>query len=133
MDSRDHVAAKSAAYPISRSGSSMHSTSAIIYRVLPVTGLALAASLMLGGCSGGSDAMTQPTFSAPAADLDTTKAPPQTVTSMPLLPPVPDDPAKQPATTTEAPPLQYDHLYSDDEQTKIRSDLIAAAARAGKT
>jgi hypothetical protein len=72
--------------------------------------------------------MTQPMVPAPAADLDTTKAPPQTVSSMPLLPPVPEDPAKQPAAIADAPPLQYDRLYSDDEQVQIKSDLAAAAA-----
>ncbi len=92
--------------------------------------LMLAASFVLSACSGGSEAMTQPSVPAPAADLDTAKAPPRTVTSSPLLPPMPADNAQPSDPAAAAAPMQYEHLYSDDEQTKIQQDLIAAAARA---
>jgi hypothetical protein len=95
---------------------------------------ALGASLALADCSGGSEVMSQPLVPSPSADLDTSRAPPQTVTSMPLLPPVPEDPARQPApgVVAEAPPLPYDGLVSDDEQLRIKADLAATAARAQK-
>ena len=106
--------------------------------------LALAAALALSGCAGGSEAMTRPVLATPTADLDTARPPPQTVTSAPLLPPVPEAPATPTApvdtsstgaaseTLRETPPLQYDHLYSDDEQQQIKSDLVSAATKAQK-
>lgn len=86
----------------------------------------------LAACSAGPDAI------APQDDIVQpveTITQPGTVSRKPLLPPVPASPAAQasPATdnwSTSAPPLQYDRLYSDDEQARIQSDLLKAAARA---
>jgi hypothetical protein len=91
--------------------------------------------LILTGCSGGADTMTQPLVPLPAADLDTSRPPPTTVTSTPLLPPVPETGAGQPAATSQPsdtgePPLQYEHLYSEEEQAKIAADLAGSGAKA---
>jgi hypothetical protein len=68
-------------------------------------------------------------------DLDTAKPPPQTVTSTPLLPPMPDDKPEPPAASGPAAitaPLQYDPLYTDEEQFRIQTDLTKAATKALK-
>jgi hypothetical protein len=103
---------------------------------LALGGVALMAAICVTGCSGGVESINQPQI-APQTDLDTAKPPPQTVTSTPLLPPVPEPPATAApsgglpaqAPATSEPPLQYDQLYSDDEQLRIKADLAAAAAK----
>ena len=92
--------------------------------------LGFCAVLGLQGCSGGSDAMSRTMNSAQTEDLDTAKPPPSTVSKTPLLPPVPNQPAEQQADAVIAtPPLEYDHLYSDEDQERIRRELSAAAAK----
>lgn len=92
----------------------------------------MALLLALGGCSAGPETIeAQDDIVQP---LPTTTQP-ATVSRKPLLPPVPPAPASQPAApgeswATSAPPLQYDRLYSDDEQAKIQAELLKEAARA---
>lgn len=88
--------------------------------------------LPLAACSAGPDSIgAQDDVVQPIA----TPNQPGTVSRKPLLPPVPEAPPAQAAQPTEnwstsAPPLQYNRLYSDDEQAKIQADLLKAAARA---
>ncbi|MDR3497490.1 MAG: hypothetical protein P4L82_23095 [Ancalomicrobiaceae bacterium] len=96
------------------------------WRVFLIRGLAGLGMAALAACSGGiAETDGIPRAAAPAADLDTAKPPPQTVTQTPLLPPVPS------STTVDASP-QYvpppvEHLYTEDEQAKIEAELAAAA------
>lgn len=92
--------------------------------VVPAMGLAIT----LAACTGGGDPVSDADIVAPVA------ATPGTVTRMPLLPPVPEPATSKPAAdstwSTSAPPLEYDRLYSEDEQARLQADLMAAAARA---
>jgi hypothetical protein len=99
--------------------------------------MAMAAYLALAGCSGGVNPDLSAGQEVPASDLDTAKPPPRTVTSMPLLPPVPEPAATSapvgslpPAGDEQQSPIPYNELYSDDEQARIRSELTAAASKA---
>lgn len=95
----------------------------IAVAIAPILGLALS----LAGCAGG-DPASDADVVAPVAST------PGAVSRAPLLPPVPEPAASKPATdstwSTSSPPLEYDHLYSEDEQAKLQADLMAAAARA---
>lgn len=99
------------------------------YRRLAVMLALIGTVALVAGCSSGPDTGAQD-------DIVPVAAPgPSPVTRTPLLPPVPSAPAatSPPATdtwATSAPPLQYDRLYSEEEQAQIRSDLLNAAARA---
>jgi hypothetical protein len=92
----------------------------------------LALVLPLTACSAGPDAIgAQDDIVQPVAPSNQ----PGIVSRKPLLPPVPEASPSQPARSsdnwsTSAPPLQYDRLYSDDEQARIQADLLKAAARA---
>lgn len=82
---------------------------------------------VLTGCTTGPDTAAQDDI------VPATTSAPSTVTRTPLLPPVPSTTTPAPATdtwATSAPPLQYDRLYSEEEQAQIRADLQNAAARA---
>lgn len=88
--------------------------------------------LPLSACSAGPDSIgSQDDIVQPVAPSNQ----PGAVSRKPLLPPVPEAPPAQAAQpgqnwSTSPPPLQYDRLYSDDEQAKIQADLLKAAARA---
>jgi hypothetical protein len=87
--------------------------------------LILLAPLALAACAGGAgEAVNTPALSATPTDLDTARQPPQTVTQMPLLPPV-----NEPQPVTEAPsaPPAAQHLYTEDEQARIQAELDALA------
>jgi hypothetical protein len=100
-----------------------------MHRRLPVVLGLMGLVALLAGCATGPDTAAQDDIVPAAASA------PAAVTRTPLLPPVPSAPAPISAPgsdtlATSAPPLQYDRLYSDEEQAQIRSDLLNAAARA---
>ena len=82
-------------------------------------------ALGLAGCGGGVAETGATPMASTSADLDTARPPPRTVSQTPLLPPMP----AQADVSPGIPPamMNIEHLYSEDEQARIESDLTAAA------